>query len=1234
MADEVQPASPVGLPPVVPSALPTEGPAEAPTEAPAEAPAEGPTELPVEASTEVPAGTSEEVVPVALADVALEEAVLTPTSVVEILLEEPASPAQVALTIDTTVAEGFAPNCLSPSQDPQLGGYPADCGTKDYKYLSFAKCRRDRGLTHPMCYSQTLVDKMNNPVPLTYPVCATDFGAHAFHKLPTDSVVLSKYGLGISLYFKFLKVMAWVFVVMLVLAVPAMAIFIICGSGNPDAVKLKIQKNPLAILGMTSMGNLGQQTTACAQGRIGDLLTLECDYGEIGSLVASYSSFADQGTCSCPPAYAVNSQGNCQSSAVVTNGVAMCPSSGHGCFLGSYPSAGDACCAFEQTADGAANFSSLQVQTLPGCSGPLATTILSGLCLGQRSCSVNITEATSYLWKADAAWPATACPNTNSNVFCEARLTDGGSFSACPRADTRGLLVVAQCFTTQIDISDSWAFRIMGWDAIKRTNFLKMAVGLDVIACAAFLLIVLWMKRQEKNAMRRIELERLTVQNYTVQLRHLPRHTDVHQLGRDVQHYAPLGSIADLLQAHLETVLNSKPPVYQSVPVTVADVNFGLTNAAQIDVMRQRGTVAAQLFIATQRITKYKALQDKLKPATFEKRLGKLLKESRALDEKLQKFDAWLDAWEAANKGKGLVAVTAFITFADEEGYLRCLREYPNLGFVHRLFQPYHKRFQKKRMEIMPAPDPTDIVWENLDYSWLSRAWRAVGVNLATLALLCASFLVIYVAKTKKNELTTMYGGPLACPANVTKADVELEQATAANAMGPSLMCYCKAALLATSLKAAMNTPFTASATGATEFYCQDWGAKYLTVQALTAGSVLVVLLVNALLMPLLRSLVQLQKSHTLSGVIVATVTKIFLAQFFNTVIIVLLLNANLSGISSEPASGFHLASFSLLNGKHSDFSVDWYNDVGVALLLTMIINILSPQLGVLVTYVVLEVKRWVDRGCSFNYSRTRQETQRDLEALYRGPEFDLATRYSQVINTIFITLLFSSGMPLMLLIGLGSIIATYWTDKFTFLRVVRSPPQYDGRIADVVGSMLPYAILLHALFGIWMYSNSSIFQTEASTLLVKGYDLNAVLNKGGKIVARATAMPIAVLFAGVVVAVALVLLRLILLHYLGGAVRSVFPVLARVLSEARPPRQLPNYFDALPRHVLVDGVASATLKPTLRTAYAAALLRRDGNTKGAKSLQLSGCHSYDILHNPIYKEAFGGGAFARQLLS
>jgi hypothetical protein len=84
--------------------------------------------------------------------------------------------------------------------------------------------------------------------------------------------------------------------------------------------------------------------------------------------------------------------------------------------------------------------------------------------------------------------------------------------------------------------------------------------------------------------------------------------------------------------------------------------------------MKKRGAVALQLDVANQRITKFKVLRDRMDPKVFENRIAKLLKKSKSLDEALAKHDESLDKWEADNKGKGLKAVTAFITFEEEEG--------------------------------------------------------------------------------------------------------------------------------------------------------------------------------------------------------------------------------------------------------------------------------------------------------------------------------------------------------------------------------------------------------------------------------------------------------------------------------------------------------------------------------------------------------------------------------------
>ncbi|RHY90031.1 hypothetical protein DYB35_001248 [Aphanomyces astaci] len=1106
----------------------------------------------------------------------------------------------LAITIPNDL-EACMNDCTSPGHDPQLAGYTPDCGTKHLKYLSYAKCRRDRGLTHPMCYSLTEKDRMGHPVPKTYPVVGTDFGAHSFHTLPTDSHVLSKYGIGVSLYFKFLKVMSWLFLIMFIISLPSMVIYVICGSGNGDAIKLQLQKNPLAILGMTSMGHLGESESVCAQAKYGETLTLTCPYGEIGHVDASYSLHDAQGTCSCPTAYQASSKGVCRGPL----DDAACPTSGLPCFLGDFPSAGDTCCGYtKDTVSGAGTFPELMLKDAEGCASPVVTPILNGLCLGQQTCSLTVDDAELYLWKVDDTYK-TVCTDPSSPLFCQARLTDRMNTATCPNAtrSERGIIAQAKCLTTKIDVSTSWAFKIMGWNSVTRQDFVGMACGLDIVYSVVFIMVVIWMKQQEKIANSQILSERLSVDNYTVQLMHLPHHKDVPKLAED-------------LKTHLETVLSAKAPVYNEAiqAIRVADINFGLTNAAQISLMRKRGEVAAKLDVALQRIAKFKKLQPHQPPnahemdvKTFERRMERLLKASNALGDQFTSYDKRLDEWEKKNKGKGLVAVTAYITFEEEEGYLRCMREYPSLGVLHRLFQPYHKRFLKKRMWIQPAPDPTDIIWENLDFTAANRLVRVIVVNLMALSLLCLSFIIIYAAKVKKNELTQKYGAPVACPdGGVTAWDVVQEQ-TSSSGDQTMVMCFCKAALLQSSLKDAMNIDFVDHRTGTSVKYCDTWGTQYLEIQALMVASVVIVVVINSCLTPVLRYLVLKQKSHTRSGVVVATVTKIFIAQFFNTALIVLLLNANMDDVMDKSGAGASVNGVKIFSGKYSDFSVSWYNDVGISLMLTMLINMVSPHAGVFITYVVVEFQRFSDRGFSFDMTITHQETQRDLEALYRGPEFDLASR-----NDISIA----------------------------FLRVVRSPPQYDGKIAGAAGSLLPWAVLLHTLFGIWMYSNTQIFDKMTTQFSALG-SLNAELQHGGRIVARAITMPSEVMFGLLVAIAAVALVRVVVFRYFGSALRSVFPICVRMMKKEKPPRNLPNYFDSIPTHILKESLATKTLKPRLRDSYSAALGRRgvsaaledaDDAHRDSGRATLEGCHSYDIMVNTYYKDAFGGGAFHRAL--
>lgn len=56
---------------------------------------------------------------------------------------------------------------------------------------------------------------------------------------------------------------------------------------------------------------------------------------------------------------------------------------------------------------------------------------------------------------------------------------------------------------------------------------------------------------------------------------------------------------------------------------------------------------------------------------------------------------------------------------------------------------------------------------------------------------------------------------------------------------------------------------------------------------------------------------------------------------------------------------------------------------------------------------------------------------QEDYEEIYTGPEFLIEIRYSQIMTFFFITMIYSSGMPVLYITAFLQMLATYWVDKF-----------------------------------------------------------------------------------------------------------------------------------------------------------------------------------------------------------
>lgn len=68
--------------------------------------------------------------------------------------------------------------------------------------------------------------------------------------------------------------------------------------------------------------------------------------------------------------------------------------------------------------------------------------------------------------------------------------------------------------------------------------------------------------------------------------------------------------------------------------------------------------------------------------------------------------------------------------------------------------------------------------------------------------------------------------------------------------------------------------------------------------------------------------------------------------------------------------------------------------------------------------------------------------------------------------------MMFNSGMPILTIIFLGYLIVSFAFDKLLFLRLYRLPPAFDETAAIATTSLLHYAIMLHIVIALWMYSN------------------------------------------------------------------------------------------------------------------------------------------------------------------
>lgn len=575
--------------------------------------------------------------------------------------------------------------------------------------------------------------------------------------------------------------------------------------------------------------------------------------------------------------------------------------------------------------------------------------------------------------------------------------------------------------------------------AINRQQMALLFSCLDTAACIVLLVFCRWLHRRQQSEAAAYSRREITVRKYAVEVRNLPPffHDRFRLAQWFEQRFGP-----------------------------VVDVALAFDQHDLLDVYRERGRLRKDIDLAVSHgeSNKLDSLYDSL--ADIDTRIDAIQKdllrrrtlgafvvfehqESRIACEKAFQ-NVWLRSLMGGNSASGSDSGGPAPSAGGGRGYVT---EDPNKTLLFGQAQ--------RVLHVRQAPEPSNIIFRNLKYTPRNKMARKFATGCATVLLLLVSVVAVYVAQRYQGE--TDAGGAQGCRAGITAEDVRNE--------GGLRDCFC----------AELGTTAALDSRRSSGVDCGPWLTSMAIAQGLGVLAVFVIILVNNLLKVVIKRLTLFEKHHSLTRMQESVTVKLFVGLFLNTGVVLLVVNMQLPRYAAD-LSGFTIA----FDGLYGDFVFEWFAKVGVPIILTMLLNTVNPHVWPLLKVWWRRMRR---EGCC---APRRADSQSVWNDRFAGDSFELAERYAVLLNTLFVTLLYSGGMPLLLPIGAITFALTYWFDKISFLRLYRIPPRFDHSLALYLTTLMPYAVCVHAAFTLWFLSapvlRSTALDAASTTDLASNY--------------------------------------------------------------------------------------------------------------------------------------------------
>ena len=202
-------------------------------------------------------------------------------------------------------------------------------------------------------------------------------------------------------------------------------------------------------------------------------------------------------------------------------------------------------------------------------------------------------------------------------------------------------------------------------------------------------------------------------------------------------------------------------------------------------------------------------------------------------------------------------------------------------------------------------------------------------------------------------------------------------------------------------------------------------------------GPAILVPLVNAALPPVLSALSRaLEKHKEFGNAQDALFVKLTLARWFNTVLILFVTNSPRTRMATDTISGVMIV---LLSDAF----------------FTPLLNLFDP-FDLFMRYVVAP----------------RQATQRAMNRLWVGADWNIAERYTDIAKTLFVGLFYAAACPAGLLVTAAALLNHFLVDRYCLLRLWRRKPDFDDQLSKRNIGIISIVVIVHVAASIEFFMN------------------------------------------------------------------------------------------------------------------------------------------------------------------